>query len=115
LETKRAGNASSQRIYGNNKCNYNKSVDIEFDPAKREKTLKERGLDFVRADEVFAGVTVTMEDSRKDYREPRFITVGRLDDDVVVVVWTPRENARRIFSMRKANGREIRKYAPDLG
>jgi uncharacterized DUF497 family protein len=28
-------------------------MEIEFDPAKRDKTLKERGLDFARCDEVF--------------------------------------------------------------
>ena len=30
----------------------------------------------------------------------------RLGRDVVVLVWTPRGDARRIISMRKANGRE---------
>ena len=30
------------------------SVDIEFDPDKRDRTLAERGLDFACAREVFA-------------------------------------------------------------
>jgi len=30
-------------------------VQIEFDPAKRERTLAERGLDFARAGEVCRG------------------------------------------------------------
>ncbi|MBS0495674.1 MAG: BrnT family toxin, partial [Proteobacteria bacterium] len=42
---------------------------IEFDPDKRDKTLAERGLDFARAAEVFAGVSVTVEDARFDYGE----------------------------------------------
>ena len=37
-------------------------MQIEFDPAKRDKTLMERGLDFAHADEVFGGVNVTAED-----------------------------------------------------
>jgi len=34
---------------------------ITFDPAKRAKTLAERGLDFADAEIVFAGVTVEVE------------------------------------------------------
>ena len=96
-------------------CYYNKSMRITFDPVKRDKTLVERGLDFARAGEVFEGVTVTNSDKRSDYGEPRCATVGRLDERVVVVVWTPRGRARRIISMRKANEREIAKFAQDLG
>ena len=47
-------------------------MQIEFDSDKRHKTLTERGLDLARAGEVFAGVTVTAEDARFDYNEPRF-------------------------------------------
>lgn len=86
-------------------------MQIEFDPEKREKTLIERGLDFARADEVFAGRHFTAEDTREDYGELRQITVGKLDGRVIVMVWTPRGEARRIISMRKANEREQARYA----
>jgi uncharacterized DUF497 family protein len=89
-------------------------MQIEFDPGKREKTLAERGLDFARAHEVFAGHHFTAEDLREGYAEPRFITVGKLDDRLVVMVWTPRGEARRIISMRKANEREQTRYAHRL-
>lgn len=55
-------------------------MDIEFDPDKRAKTLLERGLDFARAAEVFAGRHFTLEDCREDYSELRYITVGMLGD-----------------------------------
>lgn len=87
---------------------------IEFDPDKRNKTLTERGLDFARADEVFAGRHFTAEDIREDYSEPRYITVGKLDERMVVMVWTPRGEARRIISMRNANEREQARYAHRL-
>ena len=90
-------------------------MQIEFDTGKRDKTLLERGLDFARAAEVFAGVTVTIEDARRNYGEARFITVGVLDGRSVVLIWTPRGDARRIISMRKANEREISQYGPTLG
>ncbi|MCC7646540.1 MULTISPECIES: BrnT family toxin [unclassified Janthinobacterium] len=88
---------------------------ITFDAVKREKTLRERGLDFARAREVFDGLTMTLQDQRQDYGEPRFITAGWLDERLVVLVWTPRGLARRIISMRKANEREIAKYWQSLG
>jgi hypothetical protein len=51
-------------------------MPIEFDPAKRLATLQHRGLDMVRAGEVFAGATLTVEDERRDYGEDRFISIG---------------------------------------
>lgn len=87
---------------------------IEFDSTKRDKTLAERGLDFSRAGEVFAGLHFTGQDNRQDYDEDRFITVGLLDARLVVLVWTPRGEVRRIISMRKANDREKTFYARHL-
>ena len=87
---------------------------ITFDPAKRDRTLAERGLDFADADLVFAGVTVEMEDTRKNYGEPRIICYGLLAGRMVVVGYTPRGASRHVFSMRKANEREQRRLAPLL-
>ena len=89
-------------------------VQIKFDPDKRAKTLTERGLDFARAGEVFGGRHFTAEDTREDYSEPRYITLGKLDGRMVVLVWTPRGEVRRIVSMRKANEREQARYAHRL-
>lgn len=85
---------------------------LDFDEAKRAETIKARGLDMLRAADVLAGATLTVEDDRQDYGELRFITIGFLDDTMVVLVWTPRDDARRIISMRKANERERRLYGP---
>ena len=72
--------------------------------------LVERSLDFARALEVFGGDELTFEDDRYDYGENRFVTIGRLDHRLVVLVWTPRGATRHLISMRKANEREQRKY-----
>ncbi|MFM8442197.1 MAG: BrnT family toxin [Methylococcus sp.] len=84
---------------------------IEFDIDKRTTTLQERSLDFALAAEIFAGRHFTNEDTRDDYSDPRYITVGKRHGRRVVVVWTPRGEARRIISMRKANEREQARYA----
>lgn len=91
------------------------AMQIEFDPDKRAKTLKERGLDFARAGEVFDGPFLTLHDVRFDYGEPRYITFGLLDCRWVLVAWTPRGQACRMISLRKANEREIAKYAQRVG
>ena len=87
-------------------------MQIEFDAAKRAATLGARGLDMARAEEVLTGATLTAEDDRRRYGEDRFITIGFLDGAMVVVVWTPRNGAYRVISMRKANERERRLYGP---
>lgn len=84
---------------------------ITFDPTKREAALRDRGLDFVAAEAVFAGSCFSFLDMRHDYGEDRIVTVGRLAGRMVVVAWTPRGADRHVFSMRKANAREQAKYA----
>jgi uncharacterized DUF497 family protein len=87
---------------------------ITCNPAKREWTLRERGLDLRRAKEVFAGLHLTRTDDRRDYGEARFISAGWLEERLVVLVWTPRGKARRIISMRHCHEREATKLRPHL-
>jgi uncharacterized DUF497 family protein len=81
-------------------------LEITFDPGKRALTLRHRGLDFARAAEVFAGLTATVVDDRRDYGETRLITAGRLDGRLVAMVWTPRGEARHVISMRHCHAEE---------
>jgi hypothetical protein len=85
-------------------------MKITFDPAKRAMTLADRGLDFEDAAEVFRGDTLDFPDDRRDYGELRMLTVGHLRGRMVIVVWTPRESARHVISMRKANAREKARF-----
>ncbi len=88
---------------------------ITFDPAKRTRTLEERGLDFADAQSVFDSLLTENPDNRVDYGEDRRITVGLIKDRMVVVVWTQRGEDRHIISMRKANDREQVRYGKQLG
>ncbi len=87
---------------------------ITFDPVKRDKALTERGLDFEDAELVFEGVTLEIEDIRKEYGEKRIICYGTLAGRMVVIGYTPRGAVRHVFSMRKANEREKARIAPLL-
>lgn len=88
---------------------------ITFDPAKRDRTLAERGLDFAEAEQVLDGVKFQFVDERQDYGEERITTVGFLNERMVVAIWTRRGEDRHIISMRKANEREQKKYGEYLG
>ncbi len=90
-------------------------MKITFDPSKRQAALSERGLNFTDAAIVFAGPTITVQDTRREYGEARYQTVGFLADRMVMVVWTPRDEARHIISMRKCNDREKANYQKRFG
>jgi uncharacterized DUF497 family protein len=87
---------------------------VTFDRAKRDETLRERGIDFRDAKHVFAGRTLDLVDRRFDYGEVRMWTVGYLNGRMVMVVWTQRGSARRIISMRKCNAKEQAKFRVQL-
>jgi uncharacterized protein len=70
---------------------------------KRQMTLKNRGLDFADAEQIFAGPTFTFEDERKNYGERRWVTLGLLREKVIVIVHTESETEIRVISMREAD------------
>lgn len=90
-------------------------TEITFDPVKRARTLSERGLDFADAGEIFSGAHFNLADDRKDYGEARILTFGVLKGRLVAMVWTERDGARRIISMRHANDREKSRYQAQMG
>jgi uncharacterized DUF497 family protein len=90
-------------------------MDITFDPAKRNKTLQERGLDFAEAAELFAGRHTVVVDDRFDYGETRYISAGFIRGRMVVVVWTPRGKARHVISMRYCHAKEEKRWRAHFG
>jgi uncharacterized protein len=90
-------------------------MHVSYGLSKREKALADRGLDFEDALVVFDGLTVEVEDTRKDCGEKRIICYDLLAGRMVVVGYTPRGMARHFLSMRKANDREQTRLAPYFG
>jgi uncharacterized DUF497 family protein len=86
-----------------------------WDEAKRQRTLLERGIDFARAEEIFAGEHYTRLDDRRDYGETRYITAGYSGERFVVVAWTSRDGARRIISMRYGHAQEEERFKETVG
>ncbi len=80
-----------------------------WDEAKRRSNLEKHGLDFAQAHKVFEGLFFTIEDSRFDYGEDRFVTVGFINN-MVVIIHTETADEVRIISMRKATKYEQKYY-----
>jgi uncharacterized DUF497 family protein len=72
-------------------------MKITCDPVKRAITLAERGMNFEDAAEGFRGDTLDFPDDRRDYGELRMLTIGHLRGRMVIVIWTPRGNARHVI------------------
>lgn len=83
---------------------------FEWDETKNRANLSKHGLSFEDAGMVFSGPCVTFEDTRYDYDEKRFVTLGLLAGRVVVIAHTSRGGNTRVISMRKANSREQEIY-----
>ncbi|MDP3674885.1 MAG: BrnT family toxin [Novosphingobium sp.] len=90
-------------------------MKIEYDEAKRLWTLERRGLDFLDAPAILDGFYVVQEDDRTPYPERRYLTYGYLFDRLTMFAWTPVPGGMRIFSMRKCNDREQRKFDRWMG
>ena len=90
-------------------------MEFEWDETKNQSNQQKHGLNFADAAQVFAGRTLTFEDSREVHGEVRHLTVGSLAGRVVIIAHTSRGDATRIISMRKANARERARYQERLG
>ncbi len=88
----------------------NHGLTYEGDQTKSDKNFTERGFDFEYACKIFDGDTMERDDTRRDYGERRVIAIGEVDEEIYVIVYTPRGQARRIISARPASTRERDAY-----
>jgi uncharacterized protein len=83
-------------------------LEFEWDEAKRQRTIEERGVDVVYAALIFEGQVLTRMDDRKNYGEKRMISLGLVEDECFVVVHTERKDVTRLITAWKG-GRDDRK------
>lgn len=84
-----------------------------MDPRKRELTLKNRGLDFEDAKQMWDGRPRYVTDVKvKTDRgiELRHINVGKIGEKVYTVVTTVRKRVVRIFSFHRTDNKGVRLY-----
>ncbi len=86
-------------------------MNFEWDEAKSDACFRERGFDFAYAARAFFDPDRLIQaDTRRSYGEERYQLLGKIEQRLFVVVYTPRDDVLRIISARKANQREVRHY-----
>ncbi len=84
---------------------------ISCDPAKNEQNTRSRGISFdSAADFDFEGALYAV-DERRDYGETRYIAIGMLGVRLHVLCFAETADGIRVISFRKANPREVKRYA----
>ena len=69
-----------------------------------------RGLPFDLAAEFDFDSAQIVADERHEYGEMRYRAIGRLGDEIAVVVFTMRDETLRVISLRLASRKERRQY-----
>ena len=86
-------------------------MQFEWDEVKSEACFRQRGFDFAYAARAFFDPDrLAHADTRRLYGEDRYQLLGKIEQRLFVVVYTPRKDAMRIISARKANQREVAHY-----
>ena len=86
-------------------------VLFSYDPAKSKRNEMLRGLAFSLAEDFDWTTALILEDTRKDYPEPRYQALGLLGKQLHMLVFTPRGATVHVISLRRANRRERTSYA----
>ena len=86
-------------------------MSYEWNLDKNKMNLEKHGISFEEACQIFEEDVLTWVDNRKNYNETREISIGTLDEEIViVVVHTDRNGITRIISARPAKKKERRLY-----
>lgn len=89
-------------------------ANFEWDPRKESRNVDKHHIDFTTASLIWDGPVYERPDNRRDYGEARTVAFGLAEDRVLAVVFTWRQEARRIISGRIANSRERRVYETEI-
>ena len=90
-------------------------MEIDFDPAKNAKNIRERGLSFEHVLEFDFKTAQFALDNRRDYGEVRYRALGLIDQRLHALVFVEITGGIRVISFRKANKREIKQYETQSG
>ena len=85
---------------------------IEYDPQKNQSNIAKHGISFITASKAFddPNALVNYDDYHSDYYEDRYNLIASVNDHILFIVYTMRDEAVRIISARPATKREIERY-----
>jgi len=90
-------------------------MNVTFDQAKDAANMAKHGVSLTEAAGFEWGTAVVWPDTRRDYGEARMVALGYIGLRIMALVFVDRPpeqpTERRIISLRKANSREVKRYA----
>lgn len=86
-------------------------MEISFDPTKDAGNIEKHGVSLAEASGFEWDEAIIWADQRHEYGENRMIGLGYIGDRLFNVVFVDRGAVYRIISLRKANQREVKRYA----
>lgn len=90
---------------------YNIWMQISFDLTKDATNLAKHGVSLADAEHFEWSSALVWPDLRLDYGENRQCGLGYIGQRLFYAAFVDRDGERRIISLRKANLREIKRYA----
>lgn len=85
-------------------------MDITYDSSKDLLNMAKHDVSLREAKNLDWETLTERPDTRQNYGEQRFIGYGLIGARLYCLVFTDRDNQRRIISLRKANPREVTEY-----
>jgi uncharacterized DUF497 family protein len=82
----------------------------DFDPAKEATNRAKHHISLSRWVDI--DMKTTYVDDRRDYGERRYRGYGYIDGVAYCLVFTVRDHNVRPISLRRAHGKEMRRYVP---
>jgi uncharacterized DUF497 family protein len=90
-------------------------MNVTFDPAKDAVNKAKHGVSLAVAEAFEWGSAEVWPDTRRNYGEARMVALGYIGLRIMSMVFVDRPpeqpTERRIISLRKANQREVKRYA----
>ena len=90
-------------------------MNVTFDLAKDAANVAKHGVSLTEAAGFEWGTAVVWPDTRRDYGEARMVALGYIGLRIMALVFVDRPpeqpTERRVISLRKANTREVKRYA----
>ena len=90
---------------------YAARMDIVYDGKKNDANAAKNGISLAEAALFEWEDALYWIDKRNDYGEVRECVIGYIDTRLYYLVYVRRDDVRRIISLRKANSREVTRYA----
>lgn len=89
-------------------------MKIEFDPSKDRLNIAKHGISLAMADQLEWDLMMCSEDDREAYGEQRLACLAPIGNVVYRVCLVEEDDSYRIISLRKAEPKEVRKYASQI-